>query len=305
MAICPFHIKADGSTERRPSFAMNIYNGLWFCHSCQSSGNLYSFLKNVGVNRVQIESVYRPLINEAIRNMPPAPDPLQPKLYDANPIQEGLLGLFDYCPTALLEVGFAENTLKHFGVGFDMDYVRITYPIRDLAGNLVAISGRNVDGGYSSYKVYDEEYKTWGLPPRLNWDKRTVLWNAHDVYPRIYFQTMPDFVVVVEGFKACMWVWQAGISNVVALMGTYLSWEHRWILERMGAPVYLFLDNNDPGQRGVEKGVQTLSQSLSVKVVEYPKRLEEDVDAQPDSCTAEEVITQIKGAISHYDWLAA
>lgn len=304
MAICPFHTK-DGQPERRPSFALNIYTGLWFCHSCQSRGNLFSLLKNLGVNRVYIESVYRPLINEATKNMPPAPDPLRPKVYSTDPIQEGLLGIFDYCPKELLDAGFAEATLQHFGIGFDMDHLRVTYPIRDLVGNLVAVSGRNIQGAWPKYKIYTDEYERWGLPKRLNWDRGSVLWNAHDVYPRVYFQTTPDFVVVVEGFKACMWVWQAGISNVVALMGDYVTWEHRWMLERMGAPIYLFLDNNEAGQTGTAKGIDSLKGSMVVKVVEYPDRLQQDEGAQPDSCTGEEVVQQIAGALSHYEWLAA
>ena len=33
MALCPFHVKSDGSEEKHPSFAMSLTNGLWFCHS--------------------------------------------------------------------------------------------------------------------------------------------------------------------------------------------------------------------------------------------------------------------------------
>jgi DNA primase len=91
---------------------------------------------------------------------------------------------------------------------------------------------------------------------------------------------------------------------VVALLGTYVSWEQQWILERMGAPVYLFLDNNYPGQKGTRNGIKSLSKSLPVKVVEYPQRLLEDEDAQPDSCTHEEVREQIKNAVNAYTWLA-
>jgi len=302
MAICPFHIKSDGTPERNPSFSMNSYSGLWFCHACQSRGNLFSFLKNVGVNGTEIERAYRSLINDAVKNMPPAPDPLKPKLFSTDPIQEGLLGIFDNCPTALINAGFTEDTLRHFGVGFDMQHMRITYPIRDLAGNLVAISGRPVNDAGPHYKIYDTEYITWGLPQRINWDKRTVLWHANDIYPRVYFQTVPESVVVVEGFKACMAVWQAGISNVVALLGTYMSWEHKWILERLGAPVYLFLDNNEPGKTGTRRAIEALKKSMFVYIVNYPERLQEVEEAQPDSCTSVEIKEQVQNAVSYINW---
>ena len=100
-----------------------------------------------------------------------------------------------------------------------------------------------------------------------------------------------------------MWVFQAGLKNVVALLGSYMSEEHRWILERIGAPVYLFLDNNAPGRRGSIHSAEALSRSLDVHVVNYPSRLVDDEDAQPDDCFAEEVIEAIGSAPTYLRWL--
>lgn len=304
MAICPFHRKVDGSEEKSPSFAMSLMTGLWFCHSCQARGNLFTFLRDVGNSLDYIERRYQPLIDAAKKNLPPPKDPLRPNVFSNAPIAEGLLGIFENCPLALLDAGFEESTLKSFDVGFDEAHMRITYPLRDLNGSLVGISGGTVQGAWPKYKIYDKEYPTWGLPERLNWDKSSVLWNAHAIYPQVYFQTAPEFVVVVEGFKACMWVWQAGIKNVVALLGNYLSYEQKWILERMGAPVYLFLDNNAPGRRGQKKAAEALRYSTRVHMVEYPDRLIEDEDAQPDSCSPEELIEQVHQASDFFDWSA-
>ena len=304
MALCPFHVKSDGTAERHPSFAMSLITGLWFCHSCQAKGNLYTFLRDFGLNRQQIELRYQPLLEAAKRNLPPKPDPARPNVFSTDPIPEGLLGIFEHCPITLLEEGFEERTLKHFGVGFDMSHLRITFPLRDLAGNLVGISGRTVQDYWPKYKIYTDEYPTWELPERINWDKRTVLWNADLIYPQVYFQTEPAYIVVVEGFKAAMWLWQAGITNVVALLSTYLSNEQKWILERMGAPVYLWFDNNYPGQTGLVKTAENLRHSLRVGVIEYPERLIDDEDAQPDSCAIEETREQVRKARNYFDWRA-
>lgn len=304
MALCPFHVKTDGSTEKHPSFAMSLSTGLWFCHACQSKGNLYNFLKDFGVNRVQIERIYRPLIDAASRNKPREMDPTRPNVFTENPLPEGLLGIFEYCPIDLLNAGFTEETLERFGIGFDKTHFRTTYPLRDLAGHLVGISGRSVLDEWPKYKLYTSEYEAWDLPERLEPDKRLILWNAHTIYLPVFFQTMPEYVVVVEGFKACMWLYQAGITNVVALLGTYLSREQKWMLERMGAPIYLFLDNNEPGQIGLVKTADALKESRFVHIVEYPERLIEDEDAQPDSLTLDEIQTQVPNAINYFDWRA-
>lgn len=305
MALCPFHMKADGSEEKKPSFALSLQNGLWFCHSCQASGNLYTFLRDMGLSRVQIDITYKPLIEAAQDNSPERLDPLKPKaIFSDSPIEESLLGVFDYYPKDLIESGYLPATLNHFGVGFDMQHLRATYPLRDLVGNLVGISGRAVTDSWPKYKVYDKEFPTWGIPERLEPDKRGLLWNAHALYPQLFFQTAPQYIVVVEGFKACMKVWQAGEKNVVALLGTYLSREHQWILERLGAEVRLFLDNNTPGITGTLKAANRLKKSLRVRVVSYPDRLIENEDAQPDDCTPEEIQQQVQSATEYFSWLA-
>lgn len=302
MAICPFHVKADGTKEKTPSFAMSLSKGLFFCHSCQMKGSLTTFLREFGMSPAEVERKYGLLIEQARNNTPPKPNPLDPKLFNLSPLPESLLGVFNYCPTSLIQAGFTEKTLLHFDVGFDMQHTRITYPLRNLEGHLVGISGRTVGLHYLRYKIYTEEYAQWGIPNRPEPDKRALLYNVHDIYPACYFSPNGSEVVVVEGFKACMWVWQAGIKNVVALLGTYLSQEQQWILEHMGATVYLFLDNNPPGRKGVFHAGEKLTRSLRVKVMDYPERLRADEDAQPDSLTPEEVLESKAHASEYLFW---
>jgi DNA primase len=302
MAVCPFHSRADGTPERSPSFAMSLTTGLYMCHSCGTKGNLRMFLKNMNVSPVLIDQMYRFILEEAESHTTPPPDPLRARVVSDRPINEQLLGLFNYAPTDLLRVGFTEKTLQTFEIGYDTWHSRTTYPIRDLKGQLVGISGRaTYDDQIPRYKIYDKEYIVWEQPVREGWDKRTVLYNAYRVYPACFLAPTPPPVVVVEGFKACAWVHQAGEENVTGLMGSYMSWEHRWILERIGAPVRLWLDNNDAGWSGAYKAANILSRSLRVQIVEYPDRLKDDDKAQPSDCTPEEILFQLEHAV---DWHA-
>lgn len=282
IALCPFH------EESQPSFAMSLSKGLYICYSCGAKGNLYTFLRDLGIPKQLIRLKYQLLLEAAAKNMPPEPSALSASILEENPIEESFLGLFDYCPKALLDAGFTEETLSHFDVGFDMTHMRITYPLRDMRGQLMGISGRAVQDIYPKYKTYGEEYKTWGMPHR-DLDKRKVLWNLHEIYPSLYFNSVPGEVVLVEGFKACMWVWQSGIQNTVALLGNYLSWEHRLMLERLGATIYLFLDNNIWGTKGAVRAGDVLSKSTRVRVIQYPERLADEEKAQPDNLTPDEL----------------
>jgi len=278
MAVCPFHL-SDGQPETTPSFTMSLTKGLYFCFACQERGNLHMFLRNVGVSKLVIERHFRPLLDQISSFTPKKPDPLRPAVFDKNPLPESLLGLFDYCPTGLVNEGFPEELLQRYDIGFDRDHMRITFPLRDLNGKLVGISGRTVVEDFPRYKVYDKEYERWGFPFRRT-DKRIVLWNADRVYPIAFFQSNAK-VVVVEGFKACLRLLQHGFPNTVALLGTHLSFEQQWVLERIGGEVYLMLDNNEWGQRGTARVGAKLAASLTVKVVEYPEEKQQPSDLGP------------------------
>jgi len=312
MALCPFH------EDNTASFAMNITNGVYFCHACHAKGNLYTFLRGVGVNRATIDMQYKELIEEARSATPPGPDPMDPGVYSLKPIPEAVLGHFDgWDIPQLLNAGFRPETLRHFDVGFDKWHGRVTHPIRDLKGDLVGISGRTIYSGVKPrYKLYNKEYPTWGVPERGDWDRRKILYNAHNVIPALVtYPSVHAPLVVVEGFKACMWVWQLGMKNVVGLLGSYLSWEQRWILEKFKGVIYFLLDNNDPGRLGTFDACKALllrtggrdgrpdGSTVEVRVIEYPERLRDDEDAQPDCMTSDEFWEQFFAAKSHMHWV--
>lgn len=298
MALCPFHSKADGSEEKNPSFAMNIYSGLWYCHSCHSRGNLYTFLRDIGLPRSEITLRFKTTIEEAEKYAPARPNPLNPIEPTKEPLDESLLGLFDFCPQLMLDEGYPEELLRQFDVGFDEKHLRITFPLRDWRGRLVGISGRTVVNATPRYKVYDKEYVDFGLQPRET-QKRALLWNTHNVFTQFTFDNPADqFVVVCEGFKAVMRVVQGGISAAVGLLGSYMSSEQQWLLESMGCPVFLMLDNNPAGRVGqLDAGRRLLKAVEHLHVVQY------DAD-QPSDLQPQAVVDAILRAPHFSTWAA-
>lgn len=305
MALCPFH-----DNRNSPSFCLSLTSGLWLCFSCKRAGNLEMFLHGVGVPGSAIQTQYRYAIEEAGQNRAPRFDPLRPHVISEDPLPESFLGLFDMCPNSLLEEGFDPQILARFDVGFDETHHRITYPLRDLKGNLVGINGRTVIGEGARYKVYDAEYEHWQLPRRdAQKDKRAaLLWNAHYIYKEV-FNRNDAAIVLVEGFKACMWLTQLGVANTVALMGSYMSEGQKWLLERMGATVYIMLDNDEAGQkalrglpeteeRGAVPGIaEKLSRSLPVRIAEYNSQKH-----QPSDLAQDEVISALQQAKDYHLW---
>lgn len=301
MSVCPFH------DDTSPSFAMSLINGVYFCHACHAKGSLRTFLLRMGVPKAQLQRQFKVLVDEARRATPPPPDPLNTGVFEMKPIPDEFLGLLSDHPDNLLKAGFTAETLDHFEIGIDHHHGRVVYPLRDIQGNLVGISGRTIHKDVKpKYKIYNTEYMAWGLPERHGWDKRKVLYNAHEVYPVLVRNYSREHeVFIVEGFNAAMWLWQAGYTNVLALLGTYMSYEHQWILERLSGTAYLFLDNNDPGLEGtLEAGAKlSTSSTLRVRVIDYPSRLQDNEDAQPDDLEVHELVEQKEAALPYYTWM--
>lgn len=297
MAICPFHTKAGGAPERSPSFALSVTTGLWFCHSCKEAGNLRMLLKAFDVSSAAIENRYGRLIenlNAHARVTKTKPNRIV--LDQGPPLEEGILGFFEGIPLALEDEGFTEETIRHFDVGYDERNMRITFPLRDMLGRLIGISGRAVGECQGPrYKVYAErEYEAWGIPPRHT-DKSSLLWNMHRVYPATLFESH-TMVVLVEGFKACMWLYQAGVKNVVAMVGSHLSYQQRLLLERIGATVYVFTDNDEAGDVARRRISKELTNALHVRVVEYDGH-------QPTNLDPVSLLAALEASVDYGRWV--
>lgn len=308
MAICPFHRKADGTEEKTPSFSMSVTKGVYYCHQCHEKGGLRRFLTEMGIDPAAIDLHYGLIIDEAHTNLPDVNEREKVRaIFSSSPIDESLMGLFEGYDVQPHLPAFTKETLEHFSVCWDGWYHRILFPIRNLLGDLVAISGRAIYKDQSPrYKIYKEEFLCWHHPIREEWKKSTVLWHGNELYPE-YILTLQHLnlsrpVYVVEGFKAAMWLWQCGFKNVVALLGSYMSWEQKWMLESLGCPVYFFLDNNDAGVKGQRNAAERLAHLAPVYVVQYPERLVDDEKAQPDDLTSDEINEALSSAPTLAAW---
>ena len=295
---CPFH---KGGEERRPSFSVNIELGLFHCFTCHAAGDIRYLLKLLGLPKEQVDGELKLIQPSLDANRQKLEfqkttyfvndDPFRAKVI----LPEALLGVFEWCPTSLLEKGFQVDLLRDMEVGFDRKLQRITYPLRDLYGNLAGISGgatlstqqpkylvyqgrrtnsfgKTVEGDFGPW--FDEQF------PGYVCENQSLLWNYHRVYSRAV-QAMSEVdstVFIVEGFKACLWMIQSGYYNTIALMGSYISDTQQKLLHRLGGNVVLFFDNDKAGREATVKVGKLLWRPLygRIKVAQYP---DEDLKA--------------------------
>ena len=292
---CPFPDHDDNS----PSFAVNIENGLWKCHGCNRSGGLVTLLRELGLSRSRVDQLVDPILPRLEKHRRKerrkrANRFLRDQFLADMILPESLLGVYDWKPNGLVDQGFEPKLLRELEVGYDKGKDRITFPLRDFYGNLVGLMGRaTIHEDKPRYMLYrgrrkndvgrfvpsdygpefDEQFPTYKIE-----ESHKYLWNVHRVYPLMLAKFAP--LIVVEGFKACIWLIQNGFWNTVALMGSGMSQEqHDMICRMSGNRIILFLDNDNSGIKGTLRIGKWLRKSTSdVWVCSYPEWAEQPDD---------------------------
>jgi DNA primase len=147
---------------------------------------------------------------------------------------------------------------------------------------LVGFSGRALfDETKPRYKVYDHnEYRKWGLPELPPPPKAQILWGYDEVVAvKLHKPKLP--LILVEGFKARLWLLQHGYHSTVALLGSSMSEEQQHLIERIGGTVYVFLDNDPAGSKKFEIAAR-LDRSCEVRIPVYDT-------LQPDSLSKDQL----------------
>lgn len=143
----------------------------------------------------------------------------------------------DHAHPYLMERGVSVETSQKFGAGFFSGkgsmHNRIVIPIHNPKGELVAYTGRAINGSEPRYKF------------PVGFRKSLELYNMHRVRDALS-------AVLVEGFFDCMKVTQAGYS-CVALMGSTMSNAQEELIRKHFAHVVVMLDGDEAGRGATEK----------------------------------------------------
>ncbi len=139
---------------------------------------------------------------------------------------------------------------------FDLFRDRLMFPIISPSGEVLAFGGRIHDQG---------EPKYLNSPETVVFSKSKVLYGLAQTAKYIRSE---DCVIIVEGYMDLVSLYQAGLKNVAASMGTALTAEHAKLIKRMTNNVVVLFDGDEAGQMAAERSLSILlSQGL------YPRGL--------------------------------
>ncbi len=139
--------------------------------------------------------------------------------------------------------------------GQDRFVDRLMFPIIDVSGRVVGLGGRTLSGDSAKYI---------NSPTTVLFDKSNCLYGLDKARPEIArLQT----AVVVEGYTDCIMAHQAGITQVVATLGTSFAAGHARMLRRYAKRVILLFDGDTAGAEAANRALEVcLHQGIDIYV---------------------------------------
>lgn len=150
---------------------------------------------------------------------------------------------------------------------FDIFRDRLMFPIFSAMGEPIAFGGRYLE-------KKENEPKYLNSPETPVFIKGKVLYGLSQTARYI---RSDDLALIVEGYMDLVSLYQAGIRNVVATMGTALTPDHGKMLKRMTKNVVTLFDGDAAGMEAAERSLPIL---LAADL--YPKGLTLPNSMDPD-----------------------
>ncbi len=305
LGLCPFH------SEKTPSFNVNAEKGFYHCFGCGKSGDAIEFLKEykqIGfVDAVKELADFAGIQIDFGEKSEDKQNPNAP-LYEVNNQAARLYNTLLMSTTLgeqarhyLEERGIDADTIKYFNIGlapeeedfiyqnlsskfeedvlvnsglfhysnrkvFDAFTNRIMFPITNEYGQTIGFSGRKWQENDSAKAKYINTSVT------AIFDKSFELWNLDRAKPSI---TKQREVYLMEGFMDVIAAYKAGITNVVASMGTALTEKHVRRLKSFAKNFVLVYDGDSAGQNAIYKALELIGEA-QVQIVKVPGGLDPD-----------------------------
>ncbi len=297
--LCPFH------NEKSPSFSVSPDKQIFHCFGCGVGGNVFHFISKIEnvnfIESVQIladragielptsfnqeddrisklkSKVYE--VNQSAAEFyhqnlykitsKEAQEYIKKRRLDNNTLKSFLIGyagdnneLFFY----LKEKGFKEEEMiassligkSENGRFYDKFRHRVMFPIQDIRNRVIAFGGRVLD---------DSKPKYINSPENIVYSKGKNLFGLN--VAKRQTNGMLKRILIVEGYMDAISLYQRGITNVVASLGTALTDNQGRLLRKNSEQVILGYDADGAGQNAIMRGMEILkNMGVDIRVLQ-------------------------------------
>jgi DNA primase len=148
---------------------------------------------------------------------------------------------------------------------YDIFRNRVMFPIRDIAGNVVAFGGRDLG---------DSPAKYINSPETAVYKKSRVLYGLYEAREALRHE---KYAILVEGYFDLIRCFDAGIENVVATCGTALTEGQAQLIRRYVPEVVVVYDGDSAGIKAAMKAAGILiAAGLGVRATALPEGKDPD-----------------------------
>jgi DNA primase len=306
--LCPY----PDHQEKTPSFSVAPDRGFYYCFGCQRGGDAIKLIMDLksfdfaeavsylaersGVD-LQFEgggddpdaakkradrrrNIHKALAAAAVyyhkyllRSQSPEAEEarryLEDRRLELSTIEEFRLG---YAPPrgssgflgAARKLGFDREIVDAAGLissrGGERFAGRITFPISDRRGRIV---------GFGARALGDAQPKYLNSPETEIFNKRDLLYGFPQVSESVRRERA---ALVVEGYTDVLMLYQSGIKNAVATLGTATTPGHLRMLSGYADRIYVLFDPDAAGERAIERAAATAAElKLDLRVLRLPE----------------------------------
>lgn len=191
------------------------------------------------------------------------------------------------------ETGVGPDGQQQYGPLYDRFRKRITFPIANEGGRVIAFTARTLETGDKAGPKY------LNSPETPLYTKSLVLFNLDKAKTAI---RQAEFALLVEGQMDCISVYLRGIQNVIATSGTAFTEQQVAILKRHTSNVAVNFDPDTAGANAAEKSIALLTEEgFTIKIVTLEDGLDPDRYVRERGVQA--YMTAIRGARRQSDYL--
>lgn len=159
------------------------------------------------------------------------------------------------------EIVEASLAVERDGKIYDKFRDRVMFPIINVRGNVIGFGGRIFREPDKSSDFKPPKYLNSG--ETIAFDKGRNLFSLN-----LAKKTDTSKIILVEGYMDVISVYQAGIHNVVATLGTALTENQAKIINKYASEVLICYDMDDAGRKAVMRAIEIFSSvGLRTKVV--------------------------------------
>lgn len=150
---------------------------------------------------------------------------------------------------------------------------RLIFPIHDQSGRTLGFGGRILPSAQKKLAEMGRDVaKYLNSPETALFQKRRLLYAADLARPAARAE---GWVAVVEGYTDVIAAHRAGLSNVVATLGTALGDDHVTALRRLADRVVLVFDGDAAGQAAADRSLEIfLGHEVDLRVLALPGGLD-------------------------------